>query len=83
MDNTLLYLKEALSNWMDENETAYRIHLKLETNDYANEGAFATVLDEHEKRYLNAMLAKEMHHAKEEDDLVRLGQLNEMYEQLY
>ncbi|GGH74086.1 uncharacterized protein (UPF0548 family) [Pullulanibacillus pueri] len=83
MDFTLSYVKESLSNWIDENETAYRIYEKLEDHYYENEEQFAIALDEEEKQYLSELLAVELDYAKQEADHVRIAQLNEMYEQLY
>lgn len=83
MDHTLDYLRESLSNWIDENETAYRIYHKLENHVYSNERDFAQALDQDEIKYLSELVREEMHYAGQEEDSVRLTQLNEVFEQLY
>ena len=83
MDYTLDYLKESLSNWVDENETAYKIYQKLDDHYYENEEVFVKNLDEDEKDYLSGILTIELDYAKQEADHTRIGQLNEIYEQLY
>ncbi|MGV3488647.1 MAG: hypothetical protein ACO1OC_08710, partial [Tuberibacillus sp.] len=83
MDHTLDYLRESLSNWIDKDETAYRLYHKLENNIYSSERTFANTLDQEEIHYLSEIVKQEIHYAEQEDDTVRLGQLNEVFEQLY
>jgi acyl-CoA synthetase (NDP forming) len=83
MDHTLEYLRESLSNWIDENETAFRIYKKLENHAYTNEKDFVNDLEQDEIKYLSELVHEEMHYADQEQDAVRLSQLNEVFEQLY
>jgi|GEM_PF-415287 hypothetical protein len=83
MDHTLDYLRESLSNWIEEDELAYRIYHKLENSTYSSERDFAAHLSQEEIQHLSELIKKEMHYANQEQDTVRLAQLNEVYEQLY
>jgi len=53
MDHTLDYLRESLSNWIDKDETAYRLYHKLENNTYSSERDFANILDQEDIHYLS------------------------------
>ena len=83
MDHTLDYLRESLSNWIDKDETAYRLYHKLENNVFSSERDFANTLNEEDIHHLSEMIKKEMRYADQEEDTIRLSQLNEVFEQLY
>jgi hypothetical protein len=83
LDHTLDYLLESLSNWVDTHAEARTIYRKLVNHPYQNERAFAKALSPEESHFLTDILTEEMHYAQQEQDDVRLGQLNEVYEQLY
>ena len=83
MDHTLDYLRESLSNWVDEEETANRIYNKLENHVYSSEKEFAEALDQDEIQFLSKIVREEIQYADQEKDSVRLSQLNEIFEQLY
>lgn len=82
MDETLLYLRESLSNHMG-NDMCKEIYNKLASGDYQGEGAFVHRLDSEEIAYLNDILRQEMNYAIHVQDDVRLRELNEVYELLF
>ncbi|HEY4600019.1 MAG TPA: sporulation protein [Cerasibacillus sp.] len=83
IEQTLLYLRESLANYVNDNKVSKKIYLKLRRGNYKDERDFVEDLTEREVSYLNKLLAQEMHYAKNNDDQVRLSQLNEIYELLY
>lgn len=83
IEQALLYLRESLANYVNDNKVSKKIYLKLRRGNYKNEQDFVEELTEREVFYLNKLLAQEMHYAKNNDDQVRLSQLNEIYELLY
>ncbi|AIC96845.1 MULTISPECIES: sigma-G-dependent sporulation-specific acid-soluble spore protein CsgA [Bacillus] len=81
MDVTLGYLRESLSNHL-ENEVCQRICKKMLAKRYANEGEFVKDLDDNEMSFLNHVLEKEIKYAQNEQDQKRAKELNEVYELL-
>lgn len=76
---TLLYLKESVANYADENRVGRKIYQKLERCTYQNEEAFLENLSEVETAYLNRILKKELKYAQDD---VRAKQLNAIYQNL-
>lgn len=83
MDKTLGYLRETLSNYTDQYSIGREIYIKLRKHDFQSEGAFVRVLSEEEIGFLDKILPDEINYAKEEEDLLRAKQLNEVYELLF
>lgn len=82
MDHTLGYLRESLSNHL-ENHYGKSIYKKILVNQYKNEGEFVRDLDQMEITYLNKVLEKEIRYARDEQDEKRTKELNEVYELLF
>ncbi|MFD1738498.1 sporulation protein [Bacillus salitolerans] len=82
MEQTLGYLREILSNYLDHQAQSRQIYEKLESTQYENEQAFVRALDEEETLYLNKILPDEINHALEEQDYTRMSELNNVYELL-
>jgi len=82
MDKSLSYLREVLSNYLDEHEVSRHLYQKLSKHSFDNEEQFARSLSDKEQSFLNQMLPHEIKHAMGEQDYLRAGQLNEVYEQL-
>ncbi|MCI4136624.1 sigma-G-dependent sporulation-specific acid-soluble spore protein CsgA [Bacillus vallismortis] len=81
MDVTLGYLRESLSNHL-ENEVCQRICKKMLAKRYVNEEDFVKDLDDNEMSFLNHVLEKEIKYAQNEQDQKRAKELNEVYELL-
>ncbi|WP_407668341.1 sporulation protein [Oceanobacillus damuensis] len=82
IDNTLEYLRESLSNYI-ENDMCQQILAKMEANKYANEEKFVSDLDGEEMNYLDMVLENELDYAKNVQNDIRVQELNEVYEQLF
>ncbi|GAB3061054.1 sporulation protein [Virgibacillus ainsalahensis] len=82
IDYTLNYLRESLSNYMD-NEMCQQIVKKMEANHYVNEKYFVRDLGEEEMTYLNDVLENELSYAKDVQDDIRVKELTEVYELLF
>nr|WP_038246056.1 hypothetical protein [Virgibacillus massiliensis] len=82
MDHTLKYLRESLSNYMD-NPYCQTIVGKMEQGHFASEVAFVKQLSEEELTYLNDVLENEINYAKEVQFDNRVKELTEVYEQLF
>ncbi|MEC5423798.1 sporulation protein [Virgibacillus sp. C22-A2] len=82
VDHTLDYLRESLSNYM-ENEMCQEIVNKMEAKRYANEDQFVKDLDEEEMTYLNDVLENELNYAKGVQHDSRVKELTEVYELLF
>ncbi|WEG11777.1 sporulation protein [Pullulanibacillus sp. KACC 23026] len=82
-DHTLDYVLESLSNWVDTHHKAKALYEKLMHHSYKNEEDFARALSAEEAHFLSDVLSEEINYAEQAGDKVRLGQLNDMYEQLY
>lgn len=78
-----MYLRESLSNYIEDNDICEAICLKLEREDYENETEFIDELDEEEVNYLNVVLEKEINYAESAEDEVRVNKLNEVYQLLF
>lgn len=83
LDKTLGYLRETLSNYIDDHSEGRHIYHKLLEGHYASEGSFVRDLNQKEIAFLNKMLPKEINYAKEEQDEKRAHELNEVFELLY
>ncbi len=82
MEQSLAYLREALSNYLEEHETSRHIYFKLSRESFTDEKQFIRMLSEKEQMFLNKMLPYEIKHAMGEQDYVRMNQLNDVYEEL-
>lgn len=82
IDHTLEYLRESLSNYMD-NEMCQKIVSKIESNNYTGEGKFVKDLNEEEIQYLNDVLEQELKYAKNVQHDIRVKELTEVYELLF
>jgi len=82
LDSNLAFLRESLSNHTDNHKICQRIYQKLEQNHYANEEEFVKDLEENEATILNLVLQYELDYARNEQDDVRVQQLNGVYELL-
>jgi hypothetical protein len=82
MDRTLQYLRESLSNYI-ENDVCQQILSKIENKNYANEESFVGDLDGQEMDYLDMVLENELDYAKNVQNDDRVKELNEVYEQLF
>lgn len=82
MDMTLGYLRESLSNHLEQ-EVCQRIYEKLRVKHYANEEEFVKDLNDLEMDFLNQVLEKEIKYAQNEQDDKRTRELNEVYELLF
>ncbi|WP_047979863.1 hypothetical protein [Ornithinibacillus contaminans] len=82
MDKTLLYLRESLSNYA-ENELNQSIYHKLMKNRYDSEVAFVEDLNDKEMQYLEKILQREINYAENVQDDLRTEQLREVYEQIF
>jgi len=78
--STLLYLKESIANYADENKLGQRIYNKLKEKAYHNEEEFLENLSEKEMDYLDDVLRMEMRYARSAQDSIREKQLNEIYQ---
>lgn len=83
MDSNLGFLREALSNHLENHKVCQEIYRKLEANEYKNEEEFAEDLEVNENRILNLILQYELDYARQEKDDLRLQRLNGVYEQLF
>ncbi|MUK88836.1 sporulation protein [Ornithinibacillus sp. L9] len=82
MDNTLLYLRESLANYI-ENDLCKEIYRKIESNHYESEEEFIEDLDDKEMAYLDSLLERELNYAKNVGDDTRIDQLTEVFELLF
>lgn len=83
MDKTLGYLRETLSNYTDQYSIGQEIYNKLRKHNFRSEGAFVRALSQEEINFLDKILPDEINYAKEEEDLLRAKQLNEVFELLF
>ncbi|MEW5321789.1 sigma-G-dependent sporulation-specific acid-soluble spore protein CsgA [Geobacillus thermoleovorans] len=83
MEQTLAYLREVLSNYLDHHGDApKRIYKKLISKPYRGEGEFVRDLTQEESAFLDRILPHEIRYAMDERDYERVYQLNEVYELL-
>jgi len=84
MEQTLAYLREVLSNYLDYHTSIPRhIYQKIVTKPYLNEEAFVRDLSQQEIAFLDRILPREIRYALNEQDDVRAHHLNEVYELLF
>lgn len=83
VEHSLMYLRESLSNYVEESALCQQIYTKLETNKYDNETEFVEELEEEEIVYLDHLLAKEINYAQSVQDDIRVRELNDIYELLF
>lgn len=81
--NTLLYLKESIANYTEDNKNGQHIYNKLNSEGYYDKEDFIKDLSEEDVAYLNHVLKKEMNYARNAYDETREKQLNEIYQYLY
>ncbi len=82
IDNTLKYLRESISNYLDNHDVCKQLYKKLGSKDYQDEVDFVEDLDEEETIYLDSLLKKEINYAEQAQDQFRVKQLNKIYELL-
>ncbi|GIO25605.1 sigma-G-dependent sporulation-specific SASP protein [Ornithinibacillus bavariensis] len=82
IDHTLMYLRESLSNY-ENNELSQSIYNKLVHNSYSSEADFVEDLNDKEMQYLNHILEREIHYAENVQDDLRIQQLREVYELIF
>nr|WP_090866436.1 sporulation protein [Oceanobacillus limi] len=82
MDQTLLYLRESLANY-SENDLCKGIYEKLEANQYESEEEFVQNLSDKEMAYLDSLVERELNYAKNVGDETRVDELTEVYELLF
>ncbi|MEQ6388575.1 sporulation protein [Bacillaceae bacterium S4-13-58] len=82
MDQSLAYLHEILSNYTEDNEAIRNIDENMLNQSFSSEGDFVRNLHEQDRRMLEQILLKEIHHANQVGDHERGYQLNEVYELL-
>lgn len=82
LDSNLGYLRESLSNHLDNHQICQRIYHKLETKQYKDEDEFVRDLEDNEATILNLVLQYELDYARNEQDEKRVEQLNGVYELL-
>ena len=82
MDSNLGYLRESLSNHLENHQECQQIYDKLERTHYQNEEEFVRDLSENEVAILNLILRTEIGYARQEQDEERVEQLNGVYELL-
>ncbi|WP_025028539.1 hypothetical protein [Caldalkalibacillus mannanilyticus] len=82
MEQTLGYLRESLSNWVERDPTAQHLYQKIEQKSYHDNANFIEDLDEKERTYITEMLQYEMDYAKNEQDQVRYDALRSIFDLL-
>lgn len=82
MEKALAYLRETLSNYLNEHEVSQKIYEKIEQNHYKNEDSFVDDLAEDEMAYLNDILPDELEYVQKEKDDKRYNELNAIYTRL-
>lgn len=83
INQSLQYLSESLSNYVEEDDMCQRICTKLENGDYDEEIAFIEDLEEEEVVYLESVLNKEIAYAEGALDEVRVRKLEDIYQILF
>lgn len=83
IEHSLGYLRESLSNYVEEDATCQNIYLKLEKENHENEIEFVESLEEEEIVYLDELLEKEITYAQDVQDETRVKELNDIYELLF
>ena len=83
MEQSLKYLREILSSYIEDDPVGQRIYKQLATTNYAKEVNFVEDLNQEEINYMNKMLQKAIHYSEQEQDTERAQQLTEVYELLF
>ncbi|MDC3415009.1 sigma-G-dependent sporulation-specific acid-soluble spore protein CsgA [Aquibacillus sp. 3ASR75-11] len=83
MDQSLQYLHEVLSNYIEDNHAAYDIDQKMVAHNDQSEESFVRNLSQEDTQMLRQILEREIHHANKSGDHERGYQLNEINELLY
>lgn len=83
MKQSLLYLIESLTNYVEEDRTCQDIYEKLEQGDFTEEIDFVESLDEEEVVYLEDVLQKEIAYALRAEDETRARELEIIYQVLF
>ncbi|MFA9556998.1 sporulation protein [Evansella sp. AB-rgal1] len=83
MDNSLVYLRESLSNYTEKDELCERMFNKLDNSDYKTKEDFIRELTTREISLLDTIMKDEIEYAKQEQDEKRAKELNEVYELLF
>lgn len=83
MDKTLGYLRETLSNYTEQYSIGQQIYEKLHKHHFKSEGSFVRGLTQEESAFLDRILPDEINYAKDEQDMLRAKQLNEVFELLF
>lgn len=83
MEKSLGYLKESLSNYLEESDVCQSIYKRLNSTKYHSEEDFVRTLTTKEIEVLNGVLKEEIDYAKQEQDAKRATELNEVYELLF
>lgn len=80
---SLQYLSESLSNYVEENSMCQEICSKLEAGNYEEEIDFVESLDEEEVVFLENILQKEIDYAAGAQDDIRVRKLEAIYQVLF
>lgn len=83
MNQSLQYLSESLSNYVEEDNICQQICEKLEHENYEEEIDFIEALEEEEVIHLETILKKEINYAEGAADDVRVKKLENIYQILF
>ncbi|WP_243292207.1 sigma-G-dependent sporulation-specific acid-soluble spore protein CsgA [Bacillus sp. FJAT-47783] len=83
MENSLLYLRETLSNYLERSHRSHAIYKKILKGNFSTVSSFVESLNQEEVDLLNEILPEELNYARNEKDQKRYQELFEVYEQLY
>jgi len=83
MKQSLQYLSESLSNYVEDDNMCQDICDKLEAGNFEEEIEFIEVLDEEEVVYLEEILQKELAYAESAQDDTRVQKLETIYQVLF
>lgn len=80
---SLRYLSESLSNYVEDDIMCQGIYSKLEKGNYEEEIDFVEELEEEEVAYLESVLQKEIAYATGAQDDTRIKKLEAIYQVLF
>lgn len=80
---SLQYLSESLSNYVEDDNVCQEICGKLENGNYEDEVDFVEALEEEEVAYLESVLQKEIAYASSAQDEIRVNKLQAIYQVLF
>lgn len=83
MDETMGYLRESLSNYLEKDPACIALYKKILANHYTDELEFVRDLDVEEINLLNRILQNELEYARETQDDKRASELTEIFELLF